>query len=179
MGGNQEDSDYDPVFDHVVDIEMYADSTSSIFDDSSHSESNNKDEGCEGDDELTDVEGGSKAHQAHHLVIRSRLNATGSMPSRQMDQISAIMENSSWSHIKANKLPGLVARSIRNRIGNRRRPKVKTIQSIDDNQDKYDFSSIDLPVVKFKNVNLQNKRKTSESTDKFGESSKKISRDSF
>ena len=104
------------------------------------------------------------------------------MPPRQMDQITSIMETSSWSHIKANKLPGLVARSIRNRIGNRRRPKVKTIQSIDDfGQEKYDFSSIDLPV-KFKNVNFQNsKRKTSESTsaDKFGESSKKISRDSF
>ena len=106
------------------------------------------------------------------------------MPPRQMDQITSIMETSSWSHIKANKLPGLVARSIRNRLGNRRRPKIKTIQSIDDKvQEKYDFSSIDLPV-KFKNVNFQNsKRKTSETTsgdnNKFGESSKKISRDSF
>ena len=81
----------------------------------------------------------------------------------------------------ANKLPGLVARSIRNRNGNRRRPKVKTVQSIDDTAD-YDFSSIKLAGITLKNINFQNKRKTSESaneTRKNGESSKKISRDSF
>lgn len=73
MGGNLEDSDCEPVFEHVVDIEMYADSTSSIFDDSSHSESNNRDEGCDGDDELTDVEGAKLHHPSNHMVIRFRV----------------------------------------------------------------------------------------------------------
>jgi len=181
MGGAQDDGDFEPVFDHVVDFEMCADSTSSIFDDSSHSESNNRDggDGCDGDDELTDVEG-TNHKNLPHLIIRSRLNATGAMPSRHMNQISALMESntSTWSHIKANRLPGLVARSIRHRVGNRRSRKMKTIQSVDD-PDAYDFSSIEMPLVKFKTLNFQKKRKTTEIAEKSGESSKKISRDSF
>ena len=76
MGGTGADeSDYEPVFDHVVDFEMMGDSTSSFHDDSSHSESNNKDEGCEGDDELTDVEGVNVKPITHaSALIRSRLN---------------------------------------------------------------------------------------------------------
>ena len=42
-----------------LDMETCNESISSLFDDSSHSESNTKEECCDGDDELTDVEGGS------------------------------------------------------------------------------------------------------------------------
>lgn len=75
--------------------------------------------------------------------------ATGAMPARQLHQISAIVENSSWNHIKANRFPGLVARSIRTRLGSRRRPKLKTVQSCQNPTDSepYDFSHISLPKV--------------------------------
>ena len=71
------------------------------------------------------------------------------MPARQLHQISAIVENSSWNHIKANRFPGLVARSIRTRLGSRRRPKLKTVQSCQNPTDSepYDFSHISLPKV--------------------------------
>ena len=42
-----------------LDMETCNESISSLFDDSSHSESNTKEECCDGDDELTDVEGGN------------------------------------------------------------------------------------------------------------------------
>ena len=41
-------------------METCNESISSLFDDSSHSESNTKEECCDGDDELTDVEGGNE-----------------------------------------------------------------------------------------------------------------------
>ena len=43
-----------------IDMETCNESISSLFDDSSHSESNTKEECCDGDDELTDVEGGNE-----------------------------------------------------------------------------------------------------------------------
>jgi hypothetical protein len=62
-------------------------------------DSNKKDEGgCDGDDELTDAEG--LKMPLIPAMIRSRLNGTGAMPARQVHQISAIMDNTSWSHLK-------------------------------------------------------------------------------
>ena len=49
-------------------METCNESISSLFDDSSHSESNTKEECCDGDDELTDVEGGNDCVDAT-LVI--------------------------------------------------------------------------------------------------------------
>ena len=87
------------------------------------------------------------------------------MPARQLHQISAIVESSSWNHIKANRLPGLVARSIRTRLGSRRRPKLKTVPSCQNPTDSepYDFSHISLPKVSFEVLNalVQNRRKQS------------------
>ena len=71
---DKDDSDVDPISERIIgnfqltfimminfnlDMETCNESISSLFDDSSHSESNTKEECCDGDDELTDVEGGS------------------------------------------------------------------------------------------------------------------------
>ena len=73
---DKDDSDVDPISERIIgkffayiynvhttnynlDMETCNESISSLFDDSSHSESNTKEECCDGDDELTDVEGGN------------------------------------------------------------------------------------------------------------------------
>ena len=92
-----------------VGMETCNESVSSFFDDSSHSESNAKEDVCDGDDELTDFEGGnagksncpSKLNGYRNYKFRGAISTKHqrSLPSRQKDQITAIMENNlSWSH---------------------------------------------------------------------------------
>ena len=55
-------------------METCNESISSFFDDSSHSESNTKEECCDGDDELTDVEGAKVGTSI--CSIRTQLSPT-------------------------------------------------------------------------------------------------------
>ena len=55
-------------------METCNESISSFFDDSSHSESNTKEECCDGDDELTDVEGAKAGGRSLPLELCYRKN---------------------------------------------------------------------------------------------------------
>jgi len=137
MGLGEGDSDVDTVVNQVTGMETCNESISSFFDDSSHSESNAKEECCDGDDELTDVEGiktlfprlvpaGCSAASARH----QRVSQTNSMPPRQKNHLAALVENNlSWTHNGVNKLPGLVARSIRSRSSRAARRKIKSFST--------------------------------------------------
>lgn len=80
-------------------METCSESISSFFDDSSHSESNAKEECCDGDDELTDVEGLARARPLFPRYNMARASRSPSMPSRQKNHLTALVENNlSWSH---------------------------------------------------------------------------------
>lgn len=155
---DKDDSDVDPISERIIDMETCNESISSLFDDSSHSESNTKEECCDGDDELTDVEGG-RIHVPLFLGssrVRSRLGQVQPQPSsRSKNQITAMMEsNLLWSHNGANKLPGLVARSIRSRSSRIRRAKIKSVNSLPESCSKGNDSLTDFPNVPQFNVIL-------------------------
>ena len=87
-------------------METCSESISSFFDDSSHSESNAKEECCDGDDELTDVEGLTRARPLFTRYNMGRSSRSPSMPSRQKNHLTALVENNlSWSHNGEFSLP--------------------------------------------------------------------------
>lgn len=131
MGLNQDlDSDVEVVFDNLADVEMCPSGEASCTDDSSPSESRSKNrrDGDDGDDELSDVES-SKSLTDISRCPTMMLKTPA--PTKHAQNISNIMETASWTHSKANKLPGLVARSIRSRVNSRRRQRLKTVASFD------------------------------------------------
>jgi len=131
MGLNQDlDSDVEVVFDNLADVEMCPSGEASCTDDSSPSESRSKNrrDGDDGDDELSDVES-SKSLNDYSRCPAMMLKTPA--PTKHAQNISNIMETASWTHSKANKLPGLVARSIRSRVNSRRRQRLKTVPSFD------------------------------------------------
>lgn len=104
--------------------------------------------------------------------VRSRLGQVQPQPSsRSKNQITAMMEsNLLWSHngtstslficlnfffnLGANKLPGLVARSIRSRSSRIRRAKIKSVNSLPESCSKGNDSLTDFPNVPQFNVIL-------------------------
>jgi hypothetical protein len=155
---DKDESDVDPISERIIGNFFVYIYNALKHNDSSHSESNTKEEGCDGDDELTDVEGG-RIHVPLFLGssrVRSRLGQVQPQPSsRSKNQITAMMEsNLLWSHNGANKLPGLVARSIRSRSSRIRRAKIKSVNSLPESVSKGNDSLTDFPNVPQFNVIL-------------------------